>query len=282
MAMPTIEIEGVAVPAFFYGTAWKEDATERLAHLALREGFRAIDTANQRKHYHEAGVGAGLARAIGEGLVSRDQVFVQSKFTHLPGQDHRLPYDPRAEVGTQVEQSFASSLEHLGVTRLDSLVLHGPSTRFGLAPQDVGAWRAMEAIARRGGTRFLGVSNVSAEQLASLLGTAAVKPRFVQNRCYAQLGWDREVRALCREHGAVYQGFSLLTANRHVLATPGVLGLAARKGCTVPQLVFAFSLALGMIVLTGTTSAQHMREDLEAPGVVLAPDEVAYLEALAG
>ncbi|MEA3136298.1 MAG: hypothetical protein QOC71_579, partial [Thermoplasmata archaeon] len=110
--------------ALVYGTAWKEDATERLVGLALEAGFRGIDTANQRKHYHEAGVGAALRTAFADGVVARDELFLQTKFTHLGGQDHRLPYDPRAPVAKQVEQSFAKSLEHLGIDRLDSYVLH--------------------------------------------------------------------------------------------------------------------------------------------------------------
>src|ERR1041384_4295324 len=105
------EIRGVRIPAMLYGTAWKEDATESLVFGALTAGFRGLDTANQRKHYHEAGVGRGLARALHGGL-RRDQLFVQTKFTHLAGQDHRLPYDAAAPIGEQVAQSFASSLAH--------------------------------------------------------------------------------------------------------------------------------------------------------------------------
>src|ERR1043165_3471850 len=154
------EIRGVRVPALLYGTAWKEDATESLALGALTTGFHGIDTANQRKHYHEAGVGRAIARAREAGI-RRDALFVQTKFTHLGGQDHRLPYDAAAPIAEQVAQSFASSLDHLGVAHLDSLVLHGPSLRDRLAPADREAWRAIEAIAERGGARPARISNVS-------------------------------------------------------------------------------------------------------------------------
>src|ERR1035437_8618292 len=85
------------VPDFLYGTAWKEDRTPALTELALRMGFRGIDTANQRRHYFEAGVGQGLAAAYRAGLVTRDDIFLQTKFTYQPGQDHRLPYDRSEE-----------------------------------------------------------------------------------------------------------------------------------------------------------------------------------------
>src|SRR5579885_2917551 len=114
MSEPFLVIDGVRVPRFLYGTAWKEDETERLTALALRQGFRGIDTANQRKHYHEAGVGAAVAGAIRDGLVTRDDLFLQTKFTFRAGQDHRLPYDPAAPIAAQIAQSFESSLRHLG------------------------------------------------------------------------------------------------------------------------------------------------------------------------
>ena len=64
--MDTILVRGVAVPNFMYGTAWKEDDTARCVADAIAVGFRAIDTANQRRHYHEAGVGAALSGALPE------------------------------------------------------------------------------------------------------------------------------------------------------------------------------------------------------------------------
>src|SRR5215208_750468 len=160
MSETHLTIDGVRVPRFLYGTAWKEDETQRLTALALQQGFRGIDTANQRRHYHEAGVGQAVAAAVQSGLVTRDELFLQTKFTFRGGQDHRLPYDPRAPIATQVEQSFASSLEHLGTDRLDSYVLHGPSQADGLGETDWAAWRAMEALHAGGRVRLLGVSNV--------------------------------------------------------------------------------------------------------------------------
>src|SRR6478735_6467710 len=195
-------------PRFLYGTAWKEDQTQRLVNLALEAGFRGIDTANQRKHYHEAAVGEAVAAAIQRGLVKRDDLFLQTKFTFKDGQDHRLPYDPAAPVATQVEQSFASSLTHLGVEKIDSYLLHGPTQRIGLAAADWSAWRAMETIHASGRAKLLGVSNVNLEQLEELYRGAKIKPTFVQNRCYASRGWERAVRKFCSDNKIVYQGFS--------------------------------------------------------------------------
>ncbi len=265
-------------PSLFYGTAWKEDATERLVVAALEAGFRGFDTANQRKHYYEQGVGRALAKKLADGSVRRDELFVQSKFTFRDGQDHRLPYDPGAPIATQVEQSLHSSLEHLQIDRLDSLVLHGPSQHDGLGPADRDAWRAMESLVQAGKVRVLGISNVTATQVAELVELARIAPVFVQNRCYAQRGWDRDVRAICDRNGIVYQGFSLLTANRAVLAHPQVAAIARRHGRTPAQIVFRFSQQLGMVPLTGTTDPSHMREDLTIGEFELDPRELAIVE----
>ena len=270
----------IAVPRFLYGTAWKEDETQRLAELALQQGFRGIDTAKQRCHYHEAAVGLAISASIRNGLVVRDDLFLQTKFTFQRGQDHRLPYDPDAPIPTQVEQSFASSLKHLGVERVDSYLLHGPTHSVGLTRDDWDAWRAMEAIHDRGHARILGVSNVTVEQLRSLCGEARVKPGFVQNRCYADRGWDRDVRSFCATTNMVYQGFSLLTANRGAVASSELAYIAKCHGRTVQQIVFRFAIQVGMMALTGTSNVDHMREDLRVFDFRLEAEEVAQIEAL--
>ena len=240
----TFPIEGVQAPRILYGTAWKEDETQRLVGLALRQGFRGIDTANQRRHYHEAAVGQAVAASVKSGLVARDDLFLQTKFTFRRGQDHRLPYDPNAPIPVQVEQSFASSLEHLGVAVIDSYLLHGPSQRAGLAPADWEAWRAMEAIHDSGRARLLGVSNFTVEQLERFASRRASGP--VSSRTAAtppRAGIARP--AVLFINGMVYQGFSLLTANREVMARPELARIAERHGRTVSQVVFRFALECG-------------------------------------
>lgn len=274
--------DGAAIPKLLYGTAWKEERTEGLTTLALEAGFRGIDTANQRKHYFEVAVGKAVQAAVTAGKVARGELFLQTKFTFKDGQDERLPYDPKAAVAKQVEQSFASSREHFATDYLDSFVLHGPSSRDGLKPADIEAWRAIEALANAGRTRFIGISNFTLAQLRELLKVAAVAPRFLQNRCYAKTGWDRAVRQLCREHGITYQGFSLLTANRAELQTAAFTALCKRTKRTSAELVFAFARQVGMLPLTGTSNAEHMRLDLAAVDLPLEPADVALIENLAG
>src|SRR3954465_11271944 len=118
-------------PQIIYGTAWKEDRTRALTLQAIGTGFRAFDTANQRKHYVEEAVGAAIQYALSSGTITREDLFIQTKFTYPGGQDHRTPYDLNAGARTQVQQSLSSSLRHLGINRIDSYLLHGPSRRSG-------------------------------------------------------------------------------------------------------------------------------------------------------
>jgi diketogulonate reductase-like aldo/keto reductase len=115
-----------------------------------------------------------------------------------------------------------------------------------------------------------------------MASTHADLPSFVQNRCYAQLGWDRDVREWCRANASTYQGFSLLTANVPVLQHPLVTTIATSSGVTAAQVIFAFARAVGMLPLTGTTSAEHMRQDLESREMHLPDGAVREIERIAG
>jgi diketogulonate reductase-like aldo/keto reductase len=271
----------IAVPDFLYGTAWKEDRTAALTELALRAGFRGIDTANQRRHYHESAVGKGLAAAYGAGVVTRAQLFLQTKFTYRAGQDHRLPYDEDASLSTQVAQSIASSLEHLGTDHVDSYVLHGPASGYSWTDDDSEVWAAMIRERDAGRARLLGVSNVSLGHLEHMASAGLELPSFVQNRCFAQFGWDYHVRAFCREHRIRYQGFSLLTANPGVLHHPVVREIATRDHATAPQVIFRFAQLIGMLPLTGTSDPEHMKQDLASGQVAMSDDEAHAIEAVA-
>ena len=281
-AAKTSHVQNVAVPLIMYGTAWKEDRTQALVLEAIATGFRAFDTANERKHYVEEEVGAAVRTAIASSRVTQENLFLQTKFTYQHGQDYRLPYDPDCDLTTQVRQSIASSLEHLGVTRIDSYVLHGPSRSSGLGQADWETWRAMEDAVDEGLVGLLGISNVSVDQLDALLGRARIRPVFVQNRCLARASWDAEVRAICQTHDIIYQAFSLLSGNRQVLLQPCVTEIADRHNKSVPQVVYRFALQLGMLPLTGTKDGAHMRHNLDIFDFTLTRDEARTLLALGG
>jgi diketogulonate reductase-like aldo/keto reductase len=272
----------VSPPSFIYGTAWKKDATAELVKTAVGAGFTAIDTANQPRHYNEPAVGEALAALAGQGTqgTPRESLFIQTKFTPLNGHDNRVPYDPNADLTTQVNQSFESSLLHLKTDRVDSFLLHGPYTYPRLGAEDWEVWSAIEAIYNSGRAGMIGISNVNALQVAELLDRAKVKPMVVQNRCFANRGWDRDVRRICTQRGIMYQGFSLLTANPYVLHHPEVISIAKRLHVDTPQVIFRFAMQAGMVPLTGTTSLEHMKEDLKIYDIELTAEQVKLIESI--
>jgi diketogulonate reductase-like aldo/keto reductase len=128
---------------------------------------------------------------------------------------------------------------------------------------------------------MIGISNVDAGQLRLLCEKAAVKPMVVQNRCYAVFGWDNEVRGVCRANRIIYQGFSLLTANQHILGRPEIWAIANRLGTSPLQVIFRFAMQIGILPLTGTTSERHMKEDLSVVNFELSPEETRLIETIA-
>jgi diketogulonate reductase-like aldo/keto reductase len=268
---------GVRSPRIIYGTAWKKTATERLVRTAIQQGFRGIDTACQPKHYSEAGVGAGVAACLSAELTRAD-LYLQTKFTPPSGQDPmRIPYDPQAPLATQVAQSFAASLGNLQTDYLDCLVLHSP---FGNAEQTMEVWRAIESLVDVGAVRQPGISNCyELEQLKTLYNLARVKPAVVQNRFYAETGYDLEIRAFCKQQRIVYQSFWTLTANPHIVAHAAITSLASKYGRTAEQILFRHLTQSAVVPLTGTKSETHMREDLAIFEFELTDRELAAVDA---
>jgi len=250
-------LAGVRIPQIIYGTAWKKADTERLVTQAIGSGFRGIDTACQPKHYDEAAVGAGIAAS----QLGRRDLYLQSKFTSVSGQDpRRIPYDARAPLRKQVAQSFAASLQNLQTDYLDCLILHSPLSTM---EQTLAVWQAFESLVDAGGVRQLGISNCyGLADLERLHHDSRIKPAVVQNRFYAQSGYDREIRAFCSQQQIIYQSFWTLTANSHALSHSTVAALSSLHQRTAPQILFRYLIQSGVVPLTGTKSQTHMREDL--------------------
>jgi diketogulonate reductase-like aldo/keto reductase len=269
---------GVQMPRILYGTAWKKDDTERLVKLAVQQGFRGIDTACQPKHYNEAGVGAGVAACLHSGL-SRADIYLQTKFTSVSGQDpHQIPYDPKAGLPQQVAQSCAASLRNLQTDYLDSLILHSPMA----APKQTAVvWRAFESLVDAGTVRHIGISNCySLAEIELLHRDARIKPAVVQNRFYADTGYDREIRAFCVQQQIVYQSFWTLSANPQVLAHATIAALALARRRTAPQILFRYLSQKGVVPLTGTRSETHMRQDLSIFDFELNDEERGAVDAI--
>jgi diketogulonate reductase-like aldo/keto reductase len=265
-------------PKIVYGTAWKKAATANLVELAIQSGFRGIDTACQPKHYDEAAVGAGVSAAMKTGLTRAD-VYLQTKFTSLSGQDpNRVPYDSKAPLSDQVIQSIAASLRNLQTDYLDCVLLHSPMpTR----AQTHAVWRTLETFVGAGQVRSLGISNCyDLSELKWLFDSASIKPAVIQNRFYPDTHYDREIRAYCNDNQITYQSFWTLSANPHLLTHETLIKIGSTHRRTTAQILFRFLTQAGVVPLTGTKSESHMRQDLDIFEFKLSPAERHAIDAL--
>lgn len=251
----------IAMPPLLYGTAWKKDQTADLVTKAVKYGFRGIDTACQPKHYHEAGVGEAIQRLASEGI-TRDDLYIQTKFTPLNGQDpQNIPYDRKAPLNEQVAQSFEVSKKNLGVSYVNGLILHSPLENM---DRSIIVWRAMEHIYHSGGTKQIGISNCyDLETLKEIYEAADIKPSILQNRFYQDTDFDNEIRKWCQEHKITYQSFWTLTANPQILSSEIVQEASQNYRKTPAQIFFRVLIEIGIVPLTGTCRDKHMKEDLE-------------------
>lgn len=274
----SMRFKGAQMPKIMYGTAWKKERTTELVIEAVQAGFRGIDTACQPKHYAEALVGDALRVLQGSGI-KREELFIQTKFTPLAGQDpNNIPYDKNASLSEQVSQSFETSKKNLNTDYIDSLVLHSPLFPFS---DLLRVWRSMETIYKRGEALQLGISNCyDLSVLKRLYHEAEIKPTIVQNRFYRDSDYDTALRAWCKTHAIVYQSFWSLTANPHLLGSKEVITLAMKYKKSEAQIFFAYLISQGITPLSGTTSHTHMSEDLEAMTLSLTVEEIQSISSL--
>lgn len=262
-----------------YGTAWKEEKTTELCSGAFKSGFHGVDTACQPKHYQEDLVGNALYQNFTSGQLKREEVWVQTKFTSLNGQDpQRIPYDHNKSLPEQVSESVQVSRRNLKVEIIDCLVLHSPMRDFDTT---LVVWNAMEEAVNKGFVRNLGISNCyNLNFLQNLYSNASIKPIVVQNRFYKKENWDRLIRKFCLENKITYQSFWTLTANPNVLRNPLFQSIAAKYQLTLPQLMYKFLIDSGCQPLSGTTTHQKEAANVMFLNYKLTSDEMNEIDSL--
>jgi len=260
--LPASRVLSAGLPFILYGTAWKKHETARLVAEAVHSGFRFIDTACQPKHYNERGVGEGWTTAAEELGLQRTDIFLQTKFTSISGQDpNNIPYDHTASLEAQVAESLQVSLGNLQTSYLDSWVMHSPMPSM---EETMTVYRVMEQAVDDGKALRLGISNCyDYNEFTTIYEKARIKPAVLQNRFYGDSDWDQELRKFCKQKSIWYQSFWTLTANRDALATERAHEWASSKQLTPQTLMYAYMMSLGYgTPLDGTTNRKHMEEDI--------------------
>ncbi|KAI0358595.1 Aldo/keto reductase [Trametes cingulata] len=270
----------MATTKIIYGTAWKKERTTALVVSAVLHGFRAVDTACQPKHYREDLVGAALKILQHDHGIRREDLFIQTKYTPIAGQDQSqpLPYDPQTDIETQIKTSVQTSLSNLHTTYLDSLLLHSPLRT--LADTLI-AWRTLMSLQDSGVVRKIGVSNAyDIAILAALEQDGGRRADVVQNRWFEGNGWDNDVWSYCQRHGIQYQSFWTLSGSPNLLHHPSIRAIASAKGCTPAQALFRLAQLHGVTPLSGTTKEQHMDDAVATENIDLSDVQTYVAEIL--
>lgn len=247
-------VDGVAVPQLGVGVFQvPPDDAQRVVEDALDLGYRHVDTA--AAYVNEAGVGAALAVS---GL-PREDVFVTSKLRNGDqGYDSTL-------------RAYDDTCTRLGLEQLDLYLVHWPNPAAG---RYADSWRALQRLHADGRVRAVGVSNFLVEHLDALDGVPAVN-QVELHPTYQQ----RDLVAACRDRGIVVEAYSPLGQGAD-LADPVVVGIAELHGVTPAQVVLAWHLQSGHVVIPKSSRRERLAENLAAAELVLTEDELTAVSAL--
>ena len=284
--MRTIALaNGDAMPALGLGT-WRAEpsAVATAVRQALELGYRHIDAA--AIYGNEAEIGAALEQAFADGVVRREDLWITSKLWC----DCHAPED--------VRPALERTLADLRLTHLDLYLMHWPvvlraGVQFPEKGEDLVAleelplaptWAAMEDLQSAGRCRHIGVSNFSQAKLQGLLDGARLAPAMnqVERHPYLQ---QPHLLAYCRNQGIALTAYSPLGAGRTdkpspVLADPLIASLAAERGATPAQVLLAWGLACGTVVIPKALGREHLAANLAAQDLELDPEAMAQLAAL--
>jgi 2,5-diketo-D-gluconate reductase A len=249
----------VAIPTIGFGV-WQvpDSEVEAAVAAALDAGYRHVDTA--RLYGNEAGVGRALAAAD----VPRDEVFVTTKVWNSDqGRDATL-------------RAFDGSMQRLGLDVLDLFLIHWP-----VPGQDryVETWQAMRELRDAGRVRAIGVCNFHPPHLQRLFDETGEWPGINQVELHPYLQ-QSQVRAFDADHGIVTESWSPLASGKRVLDDPVIGRIAAAHDATPAQVVIAWHLALGLVVLPKSVTPSRIVENLAAADLTLGDDEIAQIAGL--
>lgn len=250
--------DGHTIPQMGFGTCRiAPETTAAAVTRALEAGYRHIDTATIYKN--EAGVGQALA----ESDLPRTDFFITTKLWNT---------DQGYETAIEAAER---SLELLGLDYLDLYLIHWAQPAQG---RYRASWEALVELRERGLVRSIGVSNFTDTQLDHIIGDTGVTPVVNQIELHPYLT-QTDMRAENSARGVLTEAWSPL-GNGLVLDDPVLHQLARERGIGVAELVLAWHLAVGHVVIPKTETPARMDSNLAVQGLDLTPDEIAAIEAL--
>ncbi|PWJ65144.1 Aldo/keto reductase [Fibrobacter sp. UWB15] len=263
-AAPTVKLNsGFDMPVLGLGT-WtlRGKVAEDAVHVAIKNGYRLIDTA---KYYdNEEAVGRGIRRAIDDGLVKREDLFVTSKL---------VPWS------NSLDEDIDDSLEKLGLEYIDLMLLH----QHGSDAEDKAVYKAMERAVKAKKIRSIGISNYYTEKTAKrFFADFEIKPAVVQNENHV-FYQNTEFKEYARRYGAVVESYYPLGGRGHtedVLGNKVVAKIAKAHEKTAAQVVLRWHVQSGYIAIPGSKNPDHIAENISIFDFELTDDEMKQITAL--
>ena len=251
---------GVKVPLLGLGTFMiSPEDTERSVYEGIKAGYRLIDTANA--YLNEEAVGRGIRRALEEGLVKREDIFLSTKLW---------------PTLYEKEDAVEKTLERLGVTYVDLLFIHQPAGNF------LAGYKNIERAYQAGKARSLGISNIHGEKLERLLAAAEVKLHVIQLETHPYC-IQHETLDRLKEYGTKLMGwYPLGHGDKELLQEPVFGKLAAKYQKSTVQIVLRWAVQMGFITIPGTKNLDHLRANIDLFDFALTPDEMAEIAMLDG
>ena len=238
------------------------EQAENSVYWALRDGYRLIDTA--RIYDNETGVGRGIQRAIDEGFVTREEIFVTTKM-----------WTSDFDNG---DAAIDASLDRLGLDYIDLMILHHSQPR-----NDVQAYQAMERAVEAGKLRSIGLSNYyEPEDFDRLVNATSIVPALLQNETHPY-HQSTEMKEHIAQYGTVLESWFPLggRGNTQVLfSNDTISSIAAAHGKTSAQVILRWHLQAGNIAIPGSSNEAHIAENFDIFDFSLSDEEMAELTAI--
>lgn len=253
--------DGRKIPVLGFGT-WtlNNSQAENLVYIAIKSGYRLIDTA--RYYGNESGVGKGVRRAIKEGIIRRDEIFITSKI--IPGLNN---YD----------SAINESNKNLGLEYIDLMLIHQPGYK------DENLYKALERGVNAGIIKSIGISNYyTPAEFERIAKISSIIPAIVQNENHI-FYQNSDLQKYLTRYGTIIESwypFGGRGNTREILNNPAIKQIAASHKKTSAQIILRWQLQAGYIVIPGSSNPEHIRENINVFDFELTPDEMNIIKNL--
>lgn len=251
---------GIKTPVLGIGTFRISDAdAENSVYEALKMGYRMIDTANA--YMNEEGVGRGLKRAIDEGIVKREDVFLSTKLW---------------PTVYESKYAIADTLKRLQVNYVDLLFIHQPSGNF------IAGYKQMEQAYKEGTVKSLGISNFHDKKLEDLLAIAEIAPQVIQLETNPYCIHHEIIDRLSEYDTHVMGWYPLGHGDKGLVNEPVFTKLAEKYGKSNAQVVLRWATQMGFLTIPGSKNPAHIKSNGDIFDFKLTDDEMAEIAKLDG